>query len=81
MSPPPDVESNRVRRAGWEAEPPLARDGFRDRPTRATVYVPQTQVLDALNAMTNYWFASSLLVRTAGSVDLSGEISKIAAVG
>jgi putative ABC transport system permease protein len=50
-----------------------------DRPPRATVYVPQSQVLDAFNAMTNYWFASSLLVRTAGPVDLSGEISKIVA--
>jgi putative ABC transport system permease protein len=50
-----------------------------DRAPRATVYVPQPQVLDAFNAMTNYWFASSLLVRTAGPVDVSGEISKIVA--
>jgi putative ABC transport system permease protein len=50
-----------------------------DQPPRATIYVPQPQVLDSFNAMTNYWFASSLFVRTAGSVDLSGEISKIVA--
>jgi putative ABC transport system permease protein len=50
-----------------------------DQPPRATVYVPQSQVLDSLNAMTNYWFASSLLVRTAGPVDVSGEIRKIVA--
>jgi putative ABC transport system permease protein len=50
-----------------------------DRPPRATVYVPQPQVLDSMNAMTNYWFASSLLVRTAGPLDLSGEISNIVA--
>jgi putative ABC transport system permease protein len=50
-----------------------------DQPPRATVYVPQPQVLDAFNAMTNYWFASSLLVRTAGPVDVSGEITKIVA--
>jgi putative ABC transport system permease protein len=50
-----------------------------DQPPRATIYVPQPQVLDAFNAMTNYWFASSLLVRTAGPVDVSAEISKIVA--
>ena len=49
------------------------------RPPRATVYVPQPQVLDSLNAMTNFWFASSLLVRTAGPVDVSAEVSKIVA--
>jgi putative ABC transport system permease protein len=50
-----------------------------DQPPSATVYVPQPQVLDSLNAMTNYWFASSLLVRTTGPVDVSGEIRKIVA--
>jgi putative ABC transport system permease protein len=50
-----------------------------DQPPRATVYVPQSQVLDSFNAMTNYWFASSLLVHTAGPVDVSGEIRKIVA--
>ena len=50
-----------------------------DQPPRATIYVPQPQVLDAFNAMTNYWFASSLLVRTAGPVDVSAEIIKIVA--
>jgi putative ABC transport system permease protein len=50
-----------------------------DRPPRATVYVPQPQVMDEFNAMTNYWFASSLLVRTVGPIDVSGEISNIVA--
>ncbi len=50
-----------------------------DQPARATVYVPQPQVADSLNQMTNFWFASSLLVRTAGPVEVSNEIRKIVA--
>jgi putative ABC transport system permease protein len=45
-----------------------------DQPPRATIYVPQAQVLDSFNEMTNYWFASSLLVRTAGPLALDGSI-------
>jgi putative ABC transport system permease protein len=44
-----------------------------DQPPRATIYVPQAQVLDSFNEMTNYWFTSSLLVRTAG-LALDGNI-------
>ena len=50
-----------------------------DQPPRATVYVPQPQVADSMNQMTNFWFASSLLVRTAGPVDVSNEIRKAVA--
>jgi putative ABC transport system permease protein len=50
-----------------------------DQPPRATVYVPQPQVVDTMNQMTNFWFASSLLVRTAGPVEVSDEIRKIVA--
>jgi putative ABC transport system permease protein len=50
-----------------------------DRPARATAYVPQAQVLDGFNEMTNYWFSSSLLVRTAQPVHLDREIRDIVA--
>jgi len=50
-----------------------------DRPPRATVYVPQAQVTDSFNAMTNYWFAASCLVRTARPLNLDNEIRNIVA--
>jgi predicted permease len=50
-----------------------------DQPSRPTVYVPQAQVKDSFNAMTNYWFASSCLVRTAGRLNLDNEIRGIVA--
>jgi putative ABC transport system permease protein len=50
-----------------------------DQPSRATVYVPQAQVKDSFNAMTNYWFASSCLVRTARPLNLDNEIRGIVA--
>jgi putative ABC transport system permease protein len=50
-----------------------------DQPSRATVYVPQAQVKDAFNAMTNYWIASSCLVRTARPLNLDNEIRGIVA--
>jgi putative ABC transport system permease protein len=50
-----------------------------DQPSRATVYVPQAQVKDAFNAMTNYWIAASCLVRTARPLNLDNEIRSIVA--
>jgi putative ABC transport system permease protein len=50
-----------------------------DQPARPTVYVPQAQVLDGFNEMTNYWFASSLLVRTAQPIQIDREIREIVA--
>jgi putative ABC transport system permease protein len=50
-----------------------------DQPARATIYVPQAQVLDSFNEMTNYWFASSLLVRTAGGLVLDNELRSVVA--
>jgi putative ABC transport system permease protein len=50
-----------------------------DEPSRATVYVPQAQVKDSFNAMTNYWFAASCLVRTARPLNLDNEIRSIVA--
>ncbi len=50
-----------------------------DQPPRATIYVPQAQVLDSFNEMTNYWFASSLLVRTAGPLALGNELRSLVA--
>jgi putative ABC transport system permease protein len=50
-----------------------------DQPSRATVYVPQAQVKDAFNAMTNYWIAASCLVRTARPLNLDNEIRGIVA--
>jgi predicted permease len=50
-----------------------------DQDVRPTVYVPQAQVLDEFTAMTNYWFASSLLVRTAGALDVTNDIRRAVA--
>jgi putative ABC transport system permease protein len=50
-----------------------------DQPARPTVYVPQAQVLDGFNEMTNYWFASSLLVRTSQPIPIDREIREIVA--
>ena len=50
-----------------------------DQPPRATVYVPQAQVTDSFNAMTNYWFAASCLIRTARPLNLDKEIRSIVA--
>jgi putative ABC transport system permease protein len=48
-----------------------------DQPPRATVYVPQAQVADSFNEMTNYWFASSLLVKTAAPLHLENQLRSI----
>jgi putative ABC transport system permease protein len=45
-----------------------------DEPARATVYVPMEQVADSFNQMTNYWFAASLLVKTAQPLHLDNEL-------
>jgi len=50
-----------------------------DQPARATVYVPQEQVADSFNQMTNYWFAASLLVKTARPLHLENELRNIVA--
>jgi putative ABC transport system permease protein len=50
-----------------------------DQPARATVYVPQPQVADAFNQMTNYWFAASLLVKTATPLHLENQLRGIVA--
>jgi putative ABC transport system permease protein len=55
------------------------RESGVDRPVRATVYVPQAQLPDEFTAMTNYWFASSLLVRTAPGVDVTNQIRRVVA--
>lgn len=72
----PEVESKPREVVGVVAD--IKEMGL-DQPPRATVYVPQPQVLNSMNQMTNYWFASSLLVRTSGAVDVSAEIRKIVA--
>ncbi len=48
-----------------------------DQPARPTVYVPEAQVFDSFNAMTNYWFATTCLIRTSGPLDFSNEIRSI----
>ena len=48
-----------------------------DQPARATVYVPLEQVADSFNEMTNYWFAASLLVKTAQPLHLENELRAI----
>jgi len=48
-----------------------------DQPARATVYVPQEQVADSFNQMTNYWFATSLLVKTAQPLHLENELRSV----
>ena len=48
-------------------------------PPRATVYVPQAQVADSFNGMTNYWFAASCLVKTAQPLRLDNELRSIVA--
>lgn len=48
-----------------------------DTPARATVYVPEEQVPDSTTAMTNYWFASSLLVKTAQPLHLENDLRRI----
>jgi putative ABC transport system permease protein len=48
-----------------------------DTPTRATVYVPEEQVPDSTTTMTNYWFASSLLVKTAQPLHLENDLRRI----
>ena len=55
------------------------REAGVDRPVRATVYVPQAQLSDEFTQMTNYWFASSLFVRTAPGVDVTNEIRRVVA--
>jgi len=48
-----------------------------DQPARPTLYIPESQVLDSFNAMTNYWFAATCLIRTSGQVNLNNEIRGI----
>jgi putative ABC transport system permease protein len=48
-----------------------------DQPARPTLYVPEAQVLDSFNEMTNYWFAATCLIRTSGPVNLNNEIRGI----
>ena len=55
------------------------REAGVDRPVRATVYVPQAQLSDEFTQMTNYWFASSLLVRTAPGVDITNDLRRVVA--
>jgi putative ABC transport system permease protein len=50
-----------------------------DQPARPTVYVPQAQVFDSFNAMTNFWFASTCIVKTARPLNLDSEIRNIVA--
>jgi len=50
-----------------------------DQPARPTVYVPQAQVLDSFNRMTNFWFASTCIVKTARPLNLDTEIRNIVA--
>jgi putative ABC transport system permease protein len=50
-----------------------------DQPARPTVYVPQSQVFDSFNEMTNFWFASTCIVKTASPINLDGEIRDIVA--
>lgn len=50
-----------------------------DQPARPTVYVPQSQVFDSFNEMTNFWFASTCIVKKASPVNLDGEIRDIVA--
>jgi putative ABC transport system permease protein len=48
-----------------------------DQPARPTLYVPQAQVLDSFNKMTNFWFASTCIVKTASPLNLDSEIRNI----
>jgi putative ABC transport system permease protein len=50
-----------------------------DQPARPTVYVPQAQVFDSFNAMTNFWFAATCIVKTASPLNLDSEIRSIVA--
>jgi putative ABC transport system permease protein len=50
-----------------------------DQPARPTVYIPQSQVFDSFNEMTNFWFASTCIVKTARPLNLDGEIRNIVA--
>jgi putative ABC transport system permease protein len=50
-----------------------------DQPARPTVYVPQAQVFDSFNAMTNFWIASACIVKTARPLNLGSEIRNIVA--
>ena len=50
-----------------------------DRPARPTVYVPQAQVFDSFNQMTNFWIASTCIVKTAKPLNLDSEIRNIVA--
>jgi predicted permease len=55
------------------------REAGVNRPVRATVYVPQAQLSDEFTQMTNYWFASSLLVRTSPGFDITSELRRVVA--
>jgi putative ABC transport system permease protein len=50
-----------------------------DQPARPTVYVPQAQVFDSFNEMTNFWLASACIVKTARPLNLDSEIRNIIA--
>jgi putative ABC transport system permease protein len=50
-----------------------------DQPARATAYVPQAQVYDSFNQMTNFWIASTCIVKTATPLNLDSDIRNIVA--
>jgi putative ABC transport system permease protein len=50
-----------------------------DQPARPSLYIPQAQVLDSFNRMTNFWFASTCIVKTASPLNLDSEIRNIVA--
>jgi putative ABC transport system permease protein len=50
-----------------------------DQPARPTIYIPQAQVFDSFNQMTNFWFASTCIVKTARPLNLDSEIRTIVA--
>lgn len=50
-----------------------------DQPSRPTVYVPQAQVVDSFNEMTNFWFASTCIVKMERPLNLDSELRTIVA--